>query len=134
MLYFSLLNSTGIFTLSLFHNFVISFFFYSYSYFFFTFSFFFFVISSFYRRNFPPLFNKTQKLQFSAFCLLKCSFFEYAQCIRSVVKVLITLLIKHCDWTKYLINIHKHNYQSSNTSAIIFVLIFFHRVIIILTL
>ena len=133
MLYFSLLNSTGIFTLSLFHNFVISFFLLLLLFLFYFF-FFFFVISSFYRRNFSPSFNKTQKLQFSAFCLLKCSFLEYAQCIRSVVKVLITLLIKHCDWTKYLINIHKHNYQSSNTSAIIFVLIFFHRVIIILTL
>ena len=133
MLYFSLLNSTGIFTLSLFHNFVISFFF-TLTLISFLLFLFFFVISSFYRRNFSPSFNKTQKLQFSTFCLLKCSFLEYAQCIRSVVKVLIALLIKHCDWTKYLINIHKHNYQSSNTSAIIFVLIFFHRVIIILTL
>ena len=33
-------------------------------------------------------------------------------------------MFKSCDWTKYLINIPKHNYQSNNTCALTFVLIF----------
>ena len=106
MLYFSLLNSTGIFTLSLFHNFVISFFF-TLTLISFLLFLFFFVISSFYRRKFSPSFNKTQKLQFSAFYLPKCSFLEYAQCIRrSVVRVLITLLIKQQFSATYLLLIN----------------------------
>ena len=33
-------------------------------------------------------------------------------------------MFEKCDWTKYLINILKRNYQSSNTCAVTFVLIF----------
>ena len=105
MLYFSLLNSTGIFTLSLFHNFIS--FFFTLTLISFLLFLFFFVISSFYRRKFSPSFNKTQKLQFSAFYLPKCSFLEYAQCIRrSVVRVLITLLIKQQFSATYLLLIN----------------------------
>ena len=40
-------------------------------------------------------------------------------------------MFKKCDWTKYLKNIPKRNYQSNNACVVTFVLIFsFHRVII----
>ena len=29
-------------------------------------------------------------------------------------------MLEKCDWTKYLINILKHNYQSNNTCAVTF--------------
>ena len=36
-----------------------------------------------------------------------------------------------CDWAKYLINIHKHNYESNKTGVVTFCFYFsFHRVII----
>ena len=34
-------------------------------------------------------------------------------------------MFERCDWTKYLINIPKRSYQSNNTCALTFVLIFF---------
>ena len=38
-------------------------------------------------------------------------------------------MFEKCDWTKYLIDIFKHNYQSNNTCAVTCVLIFsLHRV------
>ena len=43
-------------------------------------------------------------------------------------------MFEKCDWTKYMINIPKLNYQSKNMCAVTFVLFFpFHRLIIILT-
>ena len=41
-------------------------------------------------------------------------------------------MFEECDWTIYLINTPKHNYQSNNTCAVIFILIFsLHRIIYI---
>ena len=41
-------------------------------------------------------------------------------------------MFEKCDWTIYLINTPKHHYQSNNTCAVIFILIFsLHRVIYI---
>ena len=37
------------------------------------------------------------------------------------------------DWTKYLINILEHNYQSNKTCAEAIFISYFHRVIIIIT-
>ena len=34
-------------------------------------------------------------------------------------------MFEKCDWKKYLINIHKHNYQSNNTFATIVLLFSF---------